>query len=264
MKIVAILFPLLVWHPWSWSAEETIPCDVADVLAEKAYQRVYLAMWGGRSSLAVAHSQSFWDLENYAKACQKVIARAKDLESSGFDKNMRDTLSRAILANHNLHNAKGSSPEPASRGLSVGELERALYFKECGLVGGAGYAGGSQGGSTGIEVAGGSTGETLWFEGGSRGWVAPKLDFSIYGKLGNATEKQWFLSPSVNFSPELIDFRAVIETIGQEKSLKPGFDFTSSGYPGLSESVTKMPKITLDAAAAIKGNRVSSPYKVPH
>lgn len=108
MRSVNLLALALSFLPTSGVAEPVIACDVADVLAEKAYQRVSAAMQKKQEVIAVVASQSFWDLVPYAPQCPHVAQRSADLNEAGFHKNLPDPVSAAVLDYFNQRTAAGS------------------------------------------------------------------------------------------------------------------------------------------------------------
>lgn len=106
MKALLLMALVVAYTPMSRAAESSIPCDVADVLAEKAYMRVSSAMSNNQRALALVASQTLWDLREYAPACRQVAARSDDLRASGFDGSSLDPWSQMVLDNVNRNSVK--------------------------------------------------------------------------------------------------------------------------------------------------------------
>lgn len=106
MKTLILMALVVAYPPMSRAADNSIPCDVADTLAEKAYQRVFGAMSNHQRAAAVVASQAFWDLKKYASACPRVASRASDLLASGFNGSLLDPWSQAVLEGVNRDSVK--------------------------------------------------------------------------------------------------------------------------------------------------------------
>lgn len=113
MKSLLLMALVVAYMPMSRAADSVIPCDVADLLAEKAYKRVSGAMSNNQRAAAVVASQAFWDLKEYASACLRVASRASDLLASGFNGALLDPWSQAVLDGVNRDSVKGPLTPPA-------------------------------------------------------------------------------------------------------------------------------------------------------
>ncbi|MFF7056708.1 hypothetical protein ACFY89_08520 [Achromobacter spanius] len=107
MKTLLLIALVVAYPSMSRAADSAIPCDVADALAEKAYQRVSSAMSNHQRAVAVVANQAFWDLKEYASACPRVASRASDLLASGFHGYLLDPWSEAVLEGVNRDSVKG-------------------------------------------------------------------------------------------------------------------------------------------------------------
>lgn len=114
MKVLLKLPLAFAYLPVACAAAGSIPCDVADVLAEKAYKRVSEAMSNHQRAVAIGASQAFWDIHEHASLCPKVASRAADLVASGFHENLLDLQSVAVLEEVNRNSVAGllAAPEP--------------------------------------------------------------------------------------------------------------------------------------------------------
>ncbi|HWL29412.1 MAG TPA: hypothetical protein VNQ97_10930 [Burkholderiaceae bacterium] len=272
MKSPLILLSLFFYAPSSWAAAPAIPCDIADPLAEKAYQRVSVAFSSSRIAVAIALSQSFWDIEIYAQGCPKVASRAKDMIGSGFEKDMRDTLSRAILEDYNRHNAAGISPGiaipvltppasppagEASENYYIESLAQALHRKECGGGGSGGFR--MTGGTA--DIAGVRVNSGGFFGGVAivDGMVRPGFDFQrivytesyLEGKisLGNPGLTPAQLDTVVNSN------KMILEIMRESKLSMQRPDVGNIYSPRLNYKDTESLKSVRDAAAAMRGEQ---------
>jgi len=112
MKTLLLMALVVAYPSMSRAADSAIPCDVADLLAEKAYKRVSDAMSNNQRAAAVVASQAFWDLKEYASACPRVASRASDLLASGFNGSLLDPWSQAVLDGVNRDSVKGPLTPP--------------------------------------------------------------------------------------------------------------------------------------------------------
>lgn len=115
MKTLLLMALVVAYPSMSRAADSAIPCDVADALAEKAYQRVSGAMSNNQRAAAVVASQTFWDLKEYASACPRVVSRGDDLLASGFHAYLLDPWSQAVLEGVNRDSVKRPFTPPEIR-----------------------------------------------------------------------------------------------------------------------------------------------------
>ncbi|WP_447989411.1 hypothetical protein [Achromobacter spanius] len=115
MKSLLLMALVVAYMPMARAADNSIPCDVADILAEKAYKRVSGAMSNQQRAVAVVASQAFWDLKEYASACPRVVSRGNDLLASGFHAYLLDPWSQAVLEGVNRDSVKRPFTPPEIR-----------------------------------------------------------------------------------------------------------------------------------------------------